>query len=325
MSRGTVARVGEFGLIRMIARWLAGQPRVAGLIRGIGDDCATLVVPSGRTLLKTDAFVEGVHFRRDWSSPRGIGWKALCANVSDIAAASGRPLAGLISLELPAATPVAWVRSLYGGMLACARRYGFAIAGGNISAGAHLAIHVSMTGEAPRRLIGRFGAKPGDLVAVTGALGGSKAGLLCLQRGIRGPAATMAVHRHYRPEPNVAAGRALARYASAMCDISDGLMADAGHIAEESCVNITIVPGAAPVHPAAAAVASRLRAKPTDLALSSGEECELVATIPRRHWARAQAAARRAGAVLAAVGEVRRGRGITVVGGRLSAGFDHFG
>ncbi len=323
--RGSVGAVGEFGLIRLIAGWMRTQPRIPGLVKGMGDDCATLLVRGGRAQLKTDAAVEGIHFRREWAAPGDIGWKALCANVSDIAAAGGRPLAALISLELPPATPVAWVKGLYTGFVACARRYRFAIAGGNISSGPHIAIHVSMTGEAPRRLIGRSDARPGDLVAVTGALGGSEAGLAALQRGWRDPAARAEIATHLRPQPNVRAGQVLARHASAMCDISDGLVADAGHVARESKVRLALVPGAIPVPLGAAALATRLGTTSANLAMASGEEYVLLATVPRRCWKLAKAAAEKAGAELVAVGEVRRGRGVAILGpGRPPHGYDHF-
>lgn len=325
VSSPTVGHIGEFGLIRLIARWTSHQRRSPLLVKGIGDDCATIRT-SNRTLFKTDAVVEGVHFRRRWMTARQVGWKALCANVSDVAAAGGRPTAALISLELPGSTPVGWIRDLYSGFMDSAKRYGFAIAGGNISSGPHIAIHVSMLGEAPRRFIGRGGARPGDLVVVTGSLGGSLAGLLCVQRGLRGPDARRAIQAHFRPEPSLAAGRILGRYATALCDISDGLVCDAGHLADESGVQLVLVPGAVPVHAAALAVSERVGRTAIELALESGEEYRLLGTVPRRRYGSLLRAFGRAGLSVAAIGEVRRGRGVSVPGQQSGSlrGFDHF-
>ena len=255
-----------------------------------------------------------------------VGFKALAANVSDIAAAGGKPVAAVVSLELPAGLPVKWFEQLYAGLIAGAQYYRLALAGGNISAGPHVAIHTAMVGEAPGRRIGRDGARPGDIVAVTGLLGGSLAGLLALKRGLRGKAARAAVSRHFCPLPNPAAGRILARFASAQIDISDGLLHEAGLIAAASRVALALVPGAIPVHPDARALAPQLNLGPAALALGSGEEYELLATVPRRRFELAARAVSRLGVVLTAVGEVRRGRGVELAGGPVGPvkGFDHF-
>ncbi len=322
----SIGSFGEAGLIKLITRWLRGQKRFHKLIKGGGDDCATTLVRSQRILFTNDALVERVHFKREWMPAWEIGWKALIANVSDIAAAGGTPVAALISLELPASLPVRWLKELYAGLLAGSRRYQVALAGGNISAGPHVAVHISLAGEAPAKRIGRGGARPGNLVVVTGALGGSLAGLRCLQRGLRGGAVRRAIKHHFRPLPNLAAGRALARLASAQIDISDGLAHDAEHIASASGVQLVLVPGAVPVHRAAAALASRLGTTPVALALGSGEEYELLATIPRTRFPSAVRALARLGVRLTPIGEVRRGKGLVLLGGASGSarGFDHF-
>jgi len=183
-----------------------------------------------------------------------------------------------------------------------------------------------MVGDAPRRFIGRSGARPGDLVVVTGSLGGSLAGLLALQRGLHGPDARRAIGAHVQPEPSLEAGRILAQYASAVCDVSDGLVRDAGHIADESGVQLVLVPGAVPVHAAALAVAERVGRTPIELALGSGEEYRLLGTVPRRRYGAMLRAFRRARLSVAAIGEVRRGRRVSVPGhsGGSLRGFDHF-
>lgn len=319
---GTVAKAGEAKLLSLVRRWCgAGSRRPGG---GIGDDCAT-VKTGARTLMTTDAFVEGVHFRREWTPAWHSGWKALAASISDIAAAGGVPTAAVVSLELPPSLTVAWLREFYIGLMACARRFRIAVVGGNLSRSSHVACHIALLGDAPRRRVGRAGARPGDIVAVTGRLGGSLAGLLCLRRGIRGRAAEVARWRHMVPVPRVEAGRSLALVASAMIDVSDGLVHEARLIANESGVAVALVPGGVPVHPAAAALAVALRRDAVELALGSGEEYELLVCVPRRRWGAAVRAARRGGVPLTAVGEVRRGTGVTLAGwSRNPRGFDHF-
>lgn len=320
-----VGRIGEAELITMISRWLRRQQPCRGIIRGIGDDCAILKT-AARTLVTSDAFVEGVHFRRTWTSARDAGWKALAANVSDIGTGGGTPRAALVSLELPARLPVRWLKEFYAGLLDCGRAYGVSIAGGNLSAAPHVAAHITVTGDAPARRIGRDGARVGDLVVVTGSLGGSLAGLECLRHRRTGTAARAAIARHQRPVPPVPAGRVLARFASAMADVSDGLARDAGHLAKASGVRVALVPGAVPIPFYADALAPSLGYSPQALALESGEEYELVATLPRRNLAAATAALKRLGVHLTVAGEVRRGRGVELVGLRDGAvsGYDHF-
>ncbi len=316
MREATAARAGEAGLLGLIARWLGRQEGISGLVRGVGDDCAVARPAGRRELLTVDAFVEGVHFSPRWLSPRDAGWKALAANVSDIAAAGGVPACALVSLELPPALRVSWLRGFYSGLLSCARAFGVAVAGGNISRSSHFAAHIALTGRAGARIAGRGGARPGDVLAVTGKLGGSLSGLLCLRRGIRGSAARAAVRRHLHPVPRVAAGVALARVAHAVVDISDGLVHEANLLAASSGVRVYIDAMKVPVHPAARILAPRLRRSPAALALASGEEYELLAALPPARVPRP----------LAVVGRVERGRGVRVSGavGAATAGFDHF-
>lgn len=325
-GRQRVGQLGEARLIESITAWLKRQKRCSKLLRGIGDDCASVAVGAGAVLLTNDAFVENVHFKRAWMPAWKAGWKSLAANVSDIAAAGGTPVAALISLELPGALPVEWVADFYGGLIACGRRYGVALAGGNVSASSHVAIHISLIGKAPKRMPGRSGARPGDLVVVTGRLGGARAGLLCLRRDLRGRDARAAVERHLMPRPNLRAGQVLARYASAQVDISDGLINEARILSKASRVRMVLVPGAVPVQASALALAPVLGMSPLALALTSGEEYELLATVPRARWRAKGQILRRLNAGVTVIGEVRRGWGVSVLGGGGSAlsGYDHF-
>ncbi len=319
----TTGTAGESKLIAMIRGWVRAQGKPKALLRGIGDDGATIRT-GPRTFVTTDAFVEGVHFRHGWGRPWQFGWKALAANVSDVAAGGAVPTAAVVSLALPPDLSVRWLEEFYAGLVACGKTYGVGIAGGNLARASEFSSHITVIGRSPSRLIGRFGAKPGDLVAVTGALGGSAAGLSALRRGWSDLPAKEAIFRHLVPRPRVAAGIALGRIASAMLDVSDGLARDAGHLAAASGVCVTIVPGGIPIHPAVEALAPRLRVRAADLALGSGEEYELLAAIPRRRWAEAMRAVRGSGITLTAIGECRKGRGVDLPGGLRSSGWDHF-
>ncbi|MQA36043.1 thiamine-phosphate kinase, partial [Modestobacter roseus] len=233
--------VGEFGLIaRVLAR--SGSARVAEV--GPGDDAAVLRAPDGRVVACTDVLVEGRHFRRDWSSAEDVGHKAAAANLADVAAMGAVPTALLVGLACPADTPAVWLEGVADGMAAECAPFGAAVVGGDTVASApdSSSVVLSVTalgdlgGRAPVR---RDGARPGDVVAVAGRLGWSACGLAVLRRGFRAPAAAIAAHR--RPTPPYAAGPAAADAgATSMCDTSDGLLADAGHLAADSGVGIDL-------------------------------------------------------------------------------------
>ena len=183
MSRKSRSEITAAGLgeDRLVALLTAGLPQTARTLTGPGDDCAVIQGPGKRyTLLKTDCIVEGVHFTREADAAR-VGWKALCRVVSDMAAMGGRPLEMLVTVALPGATPVAWAEGLYAGMAKAARRYGAGIAGGETTSlppGAPVLISVAGVGECSRRPVLRSTAMPGDVICVTGRLGGSLAGWL---------------------------------------------------------------------------------------------------------------------------------------------------
>src|SRR6476469_4163434 len=237
----TVRVVGEFGVIaRVLAR--AGTARVAEI--GPGDDAAVLGTSDGRVVASTDVLVEGRHFRRDWSSAEDIGHKAAAANLADIAAMGGTPTALLVGLACPSDTQTAWLEGVAAGLAAECAPLGAAVVGGDTSASApgSAAVVLSVTalgdlgGRAP---VLRSGARPGDVVALAGRLGWSGCGLAVLRRGFSSPIAAVAAHR--RPAPPYAAGPAAAEAgASSMCDVSDGLLADVGHLAADSRVTVDL-------------------------------------------------------------------------------------
>jgi thiamine-monophosphate kinase len=263
---------------------------------GVGDDAALLEVAAGRLLVATaDALVEGVHFRRDWTGAEELGWKTLAVNVSDVAAMGAEPLAALISLALPAETEVAWVEALYRGLEACATRYRCALAGGDtVGSPDRIVLHVALLGTVePERVRTRSGARPGDLVCVTGTLGDSAAGLALLQAGgdiASRPELAPLLRAHRRPAPRLAAARALAAdpAVTAMMDLSDGIASDLRHVAARSGLGARVRAAELPISPAARAAAELLGADPGEWALRGGEDYELLFTlapeaVPRLH------------------------------------------
>ncbi|MGY1812124.1 thiamine-phosphate kinase [Blastococcus sp. SYSU D00820] len=278
--------VGEFGVIaRVVAR--SGAAAVAQV--GPGDDAAVLRAPDGRVVASTDVLVEGRHFRRDWSSGEDVGHKAAAANLADIAAMGAVGTALLVGLACPADTPTRWLEEVADGMAAECAPLGAAVVGGDTVAAApgSDAVVLSVTalgdlgGRAP---VLRSGARPGDVVALAGRLGWSACGLAVLRRGFTSPVAAVAAHR--RPAPPYAAGPAAAEAgATAMCDVSDGLLADAGHIAEASGVVVDLDRAAlvrATLEPPGPLqqVGAALGVDPMAWVLAGGEDHSLLATFP---------------------------------------------
>ena len=284
----TVRVVGEFGVI---ARVLAQAGRAASAEVGPGDDAAVVRAPDKRVVATTDVLVEGRHFRRDWSSPEDIGHKAAAANLADIAAMGGVASALLVGVACPPDTQTGWLEGVAAGLAAECAPLGAAVVGGDLVAAASdsasVVISVTALGDLyGRPAVLRSGARPGDVVALAGRLGGAACGLAVLRRGFSSPVAAVAAHR--RPTPPYAAGPAAADAgARAMCDVSDGLLADTGHIATASGVIIDLDRGAlaqACLEPAGTLqqVASALGADPMSWVLTGGEDHALVATFPPR-------------------------------------------
>jgi thiamine-monophosphate kinase len=282
----SVRVVGEFGVI---ARVLARAGTAAAAEVGPGDDAAVVRAADGRVVATTDVLVEGRHFRRDWSSAEDVGHKAAAANLADVAAMGATTTALLVGLACPPDTPTSWLEGVATGLADECAPLGAAVVGGDTVAAApdSGSVVLSVTalcdlgGRAPVR---RSGARPGQVVALAGRLGWSAAGLAVLRRGFTSPAAVVVAHR--RPTPPYAAGPAAADAgASAMCDVSDGLVADAGHLARESGVVIDLDAAALaraclePVGPLQQ-VGSALGVDPMAWVLSGGEDHALLATFP---------------------------------------------
>jgi len=264
---------------------------------GPGDDCAIIASGAKKYLVTTDMLCDGTHFVLAEHGPSLVGRKAVAASLSDIAAMGGEPLAAFVCVAFPRRAPMKLGRELYRAMDRVARRYGCAIAGGDVvSHDAGLVVSVCMVGTAPRRAVVRSGAKPGDLVFVTGELGGSILG------------------RHARFAPRLAEGRWLAEKIApnAMIDLSDGLATDIGHIADDSGVAVEIHASSVPVSRAARKSAAADGRSGLDHALCDGEDFELAFTVSARK-AKRMVAAWPFRTKLTCVGRVREGKDTWIV------------
>jgi thiamine-monophosphate kinase len=287
------------------------------VLLGPGDDAAVLAAPGGRVVVTTDLLLEGRHFRRDWSSAYDIGRKAAAQNLADIAAMGADPTALFVGLGLPGDLPVEWLDGLTDGFRDECAPVGASVAGGDISRSDLVVLGVTALGTlGDRPPVTRAGARPGDVLALTGRLGYAAAGLALLQAGIPGPYPELA-GAHRRPRPPYARGPEAARLgATAMADVSDGLVQDVGHIASASGVRVEIDAGALLVPESLAAAGTRLREDPLRWVLTGGDDHALVAAFP-------------CGTDLPAewmiVGRVVEGEGVQVSGhAEVEGGWDHF-
>lgn len=325
-----LAELGEFGLIERICR---AVPNQAGLQLGIGDDCAATTVPAGELLLTTcDMLLEGVHFRRDWTDLAALGRKSVAVNVSDIAAMGGTVRHLYLGLGLPAELTVAELDDFMAGFLGAAADYGAVLAGGDTCA-SRSGLVISVTAEgtvAADHLVRRSGARPGDALFVSGTLGDSALALRELQAG-RLPEPLLA-RRHHQPTARARLGQELARrrLATAMIDLSDGLLADLGHLLRASSCGAEIAAHLLPLSPPFSVT---LETDPAllNLALSGGEDYELLFAVPPTAMADVAAAAAAAEVTVTRIGTLTAAAGGLLVHDRTGAplpltgrGFDHF-
>ncbi|HEY8428128.1 MAG TPA: thiamine-phosphate kinase [Sandaracinaceae bacterium] len=269
----------EFELIASIRSLLASEHAHVAL--GIGDDAAILAPMAGGAVLSVDAVVDGVHFDRRWLSLEDVGWRGYAAALSDLAAMGASPRAGLLSLVLSSALGDEDVLALVRGAGEAARAFGAPIVGGNLSRGTELSLTSTVVGEAPPAPLTRAGAREGDAVWVTGTLGAAALGLAALAAG-KGDDREAApfVARWRRPTPRFDAARALLGVATSAADVSDGLVQDLGHICEESGVGAVIEEALVPLADGHEALAESLGEDALLLALTGGEDYELVFTAP---------------------------------------------
>ena len=299
-------RIAEFDLIERIRRRAGARDDV---VLGIGDDAALLQVPAGRHLVVAmDTLNAGVHFPHD-TAPADIGWKALAVNLSDLAAMGAEPAWCTLSLSMPAADET-WVDAFLDGFGALASQYRVALVGGDTTRGP-LSVCVTVHGFVePGRALRRDGACVGDLVWVSGTLGDAAAALPHVLDGTAVDASLRA--RLDRPTPRIALGRALTGVATACIDVSDGLLADAGHIAEASCVGIEVEVDALPMSSHVAGLDASLRRR---CQATGGDDYELCFTAPAATTPSVHRAAMASGTAVTCIGRVVAGRGVVAVDG----------
>ncbi len=281
--------VGEFGLIDRLRKIVKSESK--NLFLGIGDDAA--VVGSAKrkyTLVTTDSFVEQVHFNRAWATWNDIGYKAMMANVSDIAAMGGIPEWAVISLNLPDKTNVKDVEDLYRGIGLASTNNGVHIVGGNVSKASVTSLHITLLGSADK-VIPRSGAKIGDVIAVTGTLGLAHAGLRIFQKKLTSSRNNLGRTKFLRPEARIKWINVLIRNkikVNACIDLSDGLASDLGHVCKASGVGAVIDLSAIPVAVATQKVATMAHENVMDYVLFGGEDYELLLSMSKKEFIKAK-------------------------------------
>lgn len=326
--------MGEFELLAKLRERLPKDGLQVKL--GSGDDAA-VTVPAGATATSVDAIVEGVHFRREEAGLGTIGRKALATALSDLAAMGAGPGEAYVVLGAPDDLAEADFLALLDGLLELAGATGATLAGGDLTRAPVLTLAVTVVGHAPAPsdFVTRAGARPGDLVVLTGELGGAAAGRLLLDdpslaAGLAAETATRLRARQLDPTPRLRSGQALAAAgATSMIDLSDGLAGDAAHIAEASGAGLEIEASSLPLAGGVAEVAAAAGLEPLQLAVSGGEDYELLATLPADALAEASSRIGEAAETgLTVVGKVIAGEGaeIRLPGGGLLEirGYDHF-
>lgn len=296
----TVSEVGEFALIDEVVKHVGDARHV---LIGPGDDAAQVSTEDGSYLVSTDLLIEGRHFRRDWSTAEEVGHKAAACNLSDISAMGGVANALTVGFGAPGDLHAQWVIEMTKGFVAECELVGAKLVGGDVTASDKIVIAVTALGEA-RRPVRRVGAQPGDIVAFAGRLGWAGAGFAALSRGFRSP--KLAVDAHRVPHPPYAAGpQAAGLGATSMTDVSDGLLADAAHIAVASGVAIDFDSTCFTIAEPIATVAEALGVDPLMFVLTGGDDYALLATFGAdtklpKEWTR--------------IGVVKDGTGVTVDG-----------
>lgn len=316
-STTQVSGIGEFALIDLIT---AGLARPGFVEVGLGDDAAVVGLTGPRVVVTTDMLVEGRHFRRAWSSAADIGHRAAAANLADVVAMGADPRALVVAIALPSESEVSWVQELLDGISDECRGVGAAVVGGDTTAtDGGIVLSITALGDlAGRAPVVRSGARVGDVVALAGRQGWASAGLTVLSRGFRSPRVLVDALR--RPDPPYASGPEAARVgATSMIDVSDGLVADARHIAAASGVTIALASSLLPVDGPLKDTATAFSADPLLWVLTGGDDHSLVATFPAD--VEPPVGFRRIGEVVAGDGQVTvDGEPFTEIGG-----WQHFG
>ncbi len=319
---------GEDALLDAIRRLVPAGP---GVLLGPGDDTAVLRAVRRPMLLTTDALVEHVHFRRRWLSWRALGARVFEVNASDIAAMGGRPIAAVLGVAAPPDLPTAALRDIVRGLCTAARRAGAALAGGNLASARDVSLTVALVGEAPASPVTRAGGRAGDQLFVTGHLGGAALGLRLLRRPRHISGGDAAIRRWQRPVARLRAGGVVARrgLATAMIDLSDGLLLDASRLCRASRVGAVLRSDRLPLAPALRGLMPRAA---LELALAGGEDYELLFAVPPSQVAALGRLRTTLGCRVSHVGALVPGSGVRVIDRddrvvRLPerAGHQHFG
>ena len=331
-----VRELGEFALLARLQRRLK-QADAPSVVRGIGDDCAVLRPADGHDLLvTTDTQEEGVHFRRDWSTPADIGWRCLAVNVSDIAAMGGVPLGAVVALSLPETLAVTFVEAMYDGMSALAEAYDCPIIGGNISKSTErLSVTITVLGSTPQDTAAyRASARAGDIIWVTGDLGAAKAGLEALihPQSVAGLPTDAVLARYRRPRPRLREAPFLRQHgARSLIDLSDGLSSDLTHVCEASGLGAQLHAKDIPISDETRQVARALGLDALTMALHGGEDFELCLTAPPdAAEALEQGFHNQFDCALTRIGTIQAGAGVALChsdGGEaplIAGGYDHF-
>jgi thiamine-monophosphate kinase len=333
--------IGEFGLIS----WIRGKTSLSdpNIAAGIGDDAAVMTLPKKRVcLVTTDILIEGTHFKLDYTDPLRLGKKALSINLSDIAAMGGTPQYFLVSMGLPGHLPLSWIEEFFHGVQQVAEEYNLSLIGGDTSLAPKLIINITLIGRGRAgEVIYRKGAQVGDQIMVTGTLGNAALGLRILKSNKGDSSISHAgdedlaelIEKHLSPTPRIVEGQLIAKnhLASAMIDISDGLMADLGHILEESHAGAKIWISQLPLSEAYRRKGAQYISRDIDLALSGGEDYELLLTTPRKKGEKLLGLFRQSGLKITPIGEIvdpHYGLRLLLDDGReyipRRKGYDHF-
>jgi len=309
----TLADAGEFGLISEL---VALFPQGEHVLVGPGDDAAVLRVRTGHVVVSTDLMVEGRHFRRDWASASDVGHRAAAQNLSDINAMGGRATSLTVGLAAPADLPVSWALDFARGFAEECALVGASVVGGDLTRADEVVIAVTVLGACTEAPVLRSGARPGDVLGTVGRQGWAAGGLAVLGRGFRSPRVLVEAYR--RPAPPYDAGRVAAEAgATSLIDVSDGLLAEAGHLADASGVAIDVHAASFDIPEPLHAVGAALGADPIQFILGGGDDHALLATF-------ADVAAVPEG--WAVIGAVTEGSGVTVDGAAYEGptGWTHF-
>lgn len=276
-TSGTVGDAGEFAVVKAVtSRFTQGEH----VSVGPGDDAAVVAVQGGKVVASLDMLIQNRHFRLDWSSADDVGHKAAAENLADISAMGGRATALLVGLGAPAELSTAWALQFADGLAAEASEVGASVVGGDLSEADLVTVAITALGVCEHGVVRRSGAQPGDLVALAGRQGWAAAGYAVLARGFRSPRAVVDAHR--QPHPPYAAGPQAAQLgATAMIDVSDGLLQDLGHIAAASSVAIDIRTETLELPEPLQAVGAALGVDPLSFVLTGGDDYCLAATFPQ--------------------------------------------